>query len=549
MLFNIYYDGDSPADFRIDLTENLLIKPNSSARLLKCFIPHAKSIIMTSTKIMDLIVNDSTAAAIPINIPAIGNIDIQTLVTQINTAINTALVAPDDNVTGSVSYDITKGHNTGAFTIRFDASTLYFNTVNNLDWSQDPYDDAGFLIDIADPSVIANNVYTKLGSNGLNAQFKDNLGSPVTDGSFSQATIMDSYLKVDRYEETDNKTLDYPPSTYEEYGNFAFTVGADRTAEGATFFVGATTSATDTFTDGVANSDVGVLENMDDLEIIIFVPGKEYLASSTYNTSTTKYSANGLYIYERDDVANLHLVVSGDDAAIADGDVISYVVSVGEYPEYYIKRGGVGDWLVVPVIPGSPRGTVYANERFYPAISIYTATTDDKEILSGFTGSIIDGKYSDYGQYIGMDLTQDFADSLGFTALNYVEYTTGTENLARLIEDNDKSFAIVEASADCPFVNINIPNLPLKGFINYDTARVGLSNAPTLGVVSRFDQNGSLEAIESLYVDFPTHTVQMDNSNPLSVSQLHFQLRDSDGKIPLDLGVPLGIVFEITESR
>jgi hypothetical protein len=549
MLFNIYYDGNSPADFRIDLTENVIIKPNSQARLLKCFIPHAKSVIMTDTKIMDLVVNDDNATPIPINIPATGNIDIETLVTQINAAFAAALVSPNDNISGYAKYDITKGHAADSFEIRVEATSLFFSVVNTLDWAKAPYSDITFLEDQADASAIDNNSYTKLGTNGTNAVFTDNLGNPLTDGSMAQGTIFDSEIKVDRYAKTTNNTLAYPPSGNPEYGNFSFVVGSDRAAETATFWVGIANDNTADMISGLSSNDVAAIENLKAVTSVIFVPAKAYPVLSPNNTSTTAYAANGLYILEDDGTGSMNFVVADDTVAVADGDEISIVLSEGANYEYYIRRNGAAFWTEIPTIQGSVRYTVKHNDTPYPALGIYTPTTADKEILVGFNGAQDESAHDKHGQYIDMTLTSAFGNSLGFTQLDYTDDTSGSDDLAALSEKNDKSYAIVEASADCPFVNINIPNLPLKGFINYDTRNKGLSNAPTLGVVSRFDQNGSLESIESLYVDFPTHTVPLENSNEIQLSQLHFQLRDGDGKVPTDLGVPLGIVFDISESR
>lgn len=144
-----------------------------------------------------------------------------------------------------------------------------------------------------------------------------------------------------------------------------------------------------------------------------------------------------------------------------------------------------------------------------------------------------------------MSLTNDFADALGYTQLTY----TDDDNLASVDASNQENFSLVAASDNTPFVNVNITNLPLQGFINYDTGQVGLSDAPNLGTISRFNQDGSLIAVDNLYMDYPTHAVELNNANEMNISQLKFQIRDSDGKIPTDLSTPLGIVFEIIHTR
>ena len=161
-------------------------------------------------------------------------------------------------------------------------------------------------------------------------------------------------------------------------------------------------------------------------------------------------------------------------------------------------------------------------------------------------GSLDDGDINDYGKYAKATLNTDFASALGFTSSPYVE---DADVLANLKFSNEEEFAIVETSEDCPFVNINITNLPLKAYVNYDTRQVGISNAPTLGTVSRFDRDGSMTKPEALYMDYPTHTAPLDNANEIYISQLKFQIRDNDGKIPTDLDSPLSIVFEIEGSR
>ena len=160
-------------------------------------------------------------------------------------------------------------------------------------------------------------------------------------------------------------------------------------------------------------------------------------------------------------------------------------------------------------------------------------------------GALDNGDINDYGDYIQMSLTQDFADALGYTQLTY----TDEDTLASIDAANQENFTVVQTTDDTPFININIANLPLNAFVNNNVNREGLSTAPTLGTVSRFDRDGSFKTMESLYMDYPTHNVPLNNANELYLSQLKFQIRDSNGKIPTDLTTPLGIVFEITETR
>jgi len=544
MLFNVYYNGTSPTDFSIDLTENAIVKPNSIARLLKAYIPHKKAVTLAGNKIMDLVVNDRNGTSVPINIAAAGTFSISDLATQITNALNTEFTGDDANYVGSCTYDRTKGHGAGAFTINIKAITQYFSDIEFVNWTTDPYSDADYLVVENVAGVTQNAAYTKLGNRGLNMSVQDvTTGVAPAVGSFAQvAFAATTKLKLDYFSKTTATNGNVPPSQYGEFGCVIYELGSDIGTR--SFWAGVSTGQSK-IADRQPNNDIGFLDKLNNVPFAMFIPKTTRGAGSANNSGGVAYTAGGFYAWELKDDGDLNLVSAVNDVGLVAGDQIAAVVSEGQHVEYWYKDN-TGIWEKLDVIDGRERYTVQTDDTLQPAFSIFESTANDQEVMKFVGGSLDDGDINDYGKYAKATLTTDFADALGFKSSPYVE---DNEILANLKFSNEEEFNIVETSEDCPFININITNLPLKGYVNYDVKQVGLSNAPTLGTISRFDRDGSMTKPEALYMDYPTHSVALNNANELYLSQLKFQIRDNDGKIPTDLDSPLSIVFEIDESR
>lgn len=540
MLFNIYHNGSSATDFQIDLTENAIVKPNSVARLLKAFIPHAKKVTINNTKICDLIVNDRNENAIAINIPATGDIDLQTLAGQITTAINDAMTGLNDNIQGAASYDRTKGSAAGAFNIVVNAMSRYFTQIETINWNNAPYNDANYLIEEQVQGVTSNVTYTKLNNNKVNCDFTAAGGQTE---SFAQCCTADSLINLTHFSRNIFDNLTFPPSQLTEFGTIQYKIGGDIGTNSVWFGVCDTT--TGTIADRQPNEDVGFLDKINNVPAMIFIPFTAFPATSAKNSSANAYLAGGLYIWEKQDNGDMALVVDDDDFNAQAGDEFALTTANGHHYSYHVKRNGADQWEQIDIIDGAPRVLTPQDARLFPAFSIFGKTANDQDVLQVIGGALDNGGIADYGDYIQMSLTQDFADALGYTQLTY----TDNDTLASIDAANQENFTVVQTTDDTPFVNINIANLPLSAMVNNNVDREGLSTAPTLGTVSRFDRDGSFKTMESLYMDYPTHSVALNNANELYLSQLKFQIRDSNGKIPTDLTTPLGICFEITESR
>lgn len=547
MLFNIYYDGNTPSDFSIDLTENAIIHPNSMARLLKAYIPKSKKVTITDTKICDLIVNDRTSDAIPINIPATGDIDLQTLAGQITTAINNAMTGTNANIQGAASYDRTKGSSAGAFNIVVNAMSRYFTNIESVAWDTAPYSNANYLGNQAVDGVTSDVAYTKLSigdvKNNLNVTFT---GAGGATDSFAQACTADSLINLTHFSKNVFDNLSYPPSQLSEFGTLQFKLGSNIATQSQSVWFGMATTKADGIADRQPNADVGFLDRLNNLHCAVFCPFESFPATSARNSSANAYAIGGLYIWEKKDDGDMALVVDDDDFGLTAGDEIAITTANGHHIAYHVLKEGETTWTEIDIIDGRARVLTPQDATLYPAWSIFKNRASPVQNDLQFVGGSLDnGDINDYGNYISMSLDQDFADALGYTQLTY----TDDDILASVDASNQQEFSLVAASDNTPFVNVNITNLPLRGFINYDTGQVGLSNAPNLGTVSRFNQDGSLISVDNLYMDYPTHAVELDNANEISVSQLKFQIRDSDGKLPTDLSTPLGLVFEIIHSR
>ena len=541
MLFNVYHNGTSATDFHIDLTENAIVRPNSVARLLKAFIPHAKKVTINNTKICDLIVNDRNADEIAINIPATGDIDLSTLADQITTAINDAMTGLNANIQGAASYDRTMGSAAGCFNITVNAMSRYFSAIEAVNFANTPYSGASYILEQQAQGVTSNVTYSKVNPSSLNVDFTAAGGQTE---SFAQCGVADSRINLTHFAKNDFDDLTMPPSTLSEFGCVNFEIGLDRGTNSV--FFGTTTDITaGNIVERQPNEDVGFLDKLNNCKSIVFIPFTAFPASSPKNSSTNAYSSGGLYIFEEQDNGDMALVVNDDNFAAQIGDEIAISTANGHHYAYHVKRQATNNWEQIDVIDGAPRVLTGQDEALFPVFSIFEKTANDQEVLLFNGGSLDNGDISDYGQYIQMSLTQSFADDMGYQQLTY----TDEDTLASVDAPNQQDITIVQTTDDTPFVNINITNLPIKAMVNNNVDREGLSTAPTLGTVSRFDRDGSFKTMESLYMDYPVHSVPLHNANELYLSQLKFQIRDSNGKIPTDLTTPLGIVFEITDTR
>ena len=540
MLFNVYHNGSSATDFNIDLTENAIIRPNSVARLLKAFIPHAKKVSINNTKICDLIVNDRNSNAIAINIPATGDIDLTTLAEQITTAINNAMTGLNSNIQGAASYDRSKGSSAGAFNIVVNAMSRYFTQIEAINWNTAPYNDAGYLVPESVSGVSSNVSYTKFDTNKVNVDFTAAGGQTE---SFAQCAVLDSTINLTHFAKNSFDNLTYPPSQLSEFGTIQYKIGTDIGTNSVWF--GVADTATGTIADRQPNGDVGFLDKLNNLPVAVFAPFTNFPATSAKNSSTNAYFSGGLYIWEKQDNGDMALVVDDDDFGLDSEDTIAITTANGHHYAYHVKREGSEFWEQIDVIDGAPRVLTPQDARLYPAFSIFGKTANDQKILEIQGGALDNGNINDYGDYIQMSLTEDFGNAMGYSQLTY----TDNDTLASVDAANQEDFTIVQTTDDTPFVNINITNLPLKAMVNNNVDREGLSTSTTLGTVSRFDRDGSFRTMESLYMDYPTHSCNLENSNEMYVSQLKFQIRDSNGKIPTDLTTPLGLVFEITDTR
>ena len=98
----------------------------------------------------------------------------------------------------------------------------------------------------------------------------------------------------------------------------------------------------------------------------------------------------------------------------------------------------------------------------------------------------------------------------------------------------------------CPYVNIQIQNLPIVSYSNTDTLKQGLTCSKVLASIPRYDEMGNMDNIENLtYSPTIPNEIQLNNKEEISISQLHFKLQQADGLYPVDLDVPQGFVIDV----
>lgn len=345
------------------------------------------------------------------------------------------------------------------------------------------------------------------------------------------------------FKETSDSTLAYPPYNEDGYAVLYVDVQHGGLNGGGADFSSwfGLSDGTTSIVDGITGNTFDQITQLEGVHACVLISGH----------TDGDYSKGGLYVLQRDDAGVMQLTHEFYDAGtdeIDNGDRIGIAWKEGGVARIWRRKSGETHYNEIAPLAGVDLPAM-TNNPVYAAAGCYNAAASTAEAdlqLKSLGGSFGTSDLNKYGQFLKYTLDANIATPLGISTLTDENDTSGTANDASLMIRNDKQLvANQQVSEECPFVNINIRNLPCLAYTSQDTRNEGLSSSATIGAVSRFDRDGSLNHIQSLYTEYPTHYVQLKNAEQIELTQFHFDLRDSDGQLPTDLSTPLGLVFEI----
>ena len=545
VIVSLYYDGTNPNGWTQDLTETLLLPRHSNVRLLKAVVPHGKGVNITAVDALDLYVNDDNADPIIINLPSTGNKTIQEVVSELNAAAATAIAAEGvTNCEFLARYDSTKGHGPGAFVFDVKLTSKFYNIIRTIDFSTAPWNGANFVESEINTNRLDSATYqstnTALGVIDIQAS-----GGGGAVSSWANAFVLGTdnetapgYLDT-WFKGTTDSTLAQPPDPRDDFGALAWTVqhgGLNDGGGAQSFWMGLTANTTTTLVGGITtNASLAEITNINEACVVCFLSGE---TSGTFVKGT-------LYVYER--LEDGSLGETHEYAGVDNGDELGITFHSGEPCIIWRRADGQTAWQRILPNQGAQRGLVdiapiYACGGFYDA-AVGTNQADLQ--IDNIGGSFAQGlRVAEYGEYIQIDLDSDFANTIGFND------DTRTVDGPELIWGNDQDISIVEASEDCPAVNVIIRNLPIRSWCNNNTIRTGLSTQGVIGCLSRYDESGQLSASNALAQYYPVSSgVEIRNAEELPITQLTIEYRDVDGKVPTDLSSPQWLMLEFSSAK
>jgi len=557
MLLTIY-ENTNPVSFNQDFTENIILPRNANLKLLSAYCNRNPKVVILNTDTINLIANDKAWGGATKTLTA-GNYYGQDLANHIKALLNEINTENSLELDVVVNFDITKNWGVDALTIDLRCLSLYYNRVSlvlfenavapETDWGAFTTDKNAVITTYTLDKV---NTYGVSYSNELGCEeLEDALGADLED--------MRNYYYFDK-EKIHQKW--YSPNTDEEdrpvsnipYGVCAFTVedglvdslGGDTNQ---TFWVGISSSAPDisNITGATLNDFQTGIKSVDAL--MIFCGETLPLTASP----DTQVNAGDIVIMFLDRTTNPPSYSPPKFYTdIQEGSEFCFVLkddaNSPQQIEIYLKFAG--DWTHLET---SPYNMV--------AGSNYSVCGGFRNKRNGTTNQIADLEISskqgyDYmanmGQYIKLNMSNDLATKMGFSHNPYTADTTGTPNKAELIVKNFKEATTQSANVNEPYVCVNVNNLSVKSYTERDTEQGagfnGVSSSKTIGVISRFDNSGGFNG-HLVDVGNNHSTIQLHNSEELTISQFNMRLTNINGSVPLDLAPPFGAVLEITEGK
>ena len=548
MLITIYNNSNA-TDFTQDFNENIILPKMTTLKLTNALIPLSHKFILEQDEQLNLRVNQKVGGE---NLQVIlnrGSYTLPQLAKSLEDVLQSKLDEKLSRIKADVTYDLGKGYGAGVFHIKLSSQSFNYNQflmyafgTNNFNNSVSKNDAlvGTFTIQknyVADPE---SNIF------GIKT-LQDGGGGNISSWGALQFLNLPLQFWLDPNKDG---TTNQPPSLHNSEDSYASVSWTNQKGTTKTNYILGVSNGTNPIATGVSANTFDKFIEIGNASILFLV----------INVTNGTYNEGEVYIYENaGDGGGYREIGRWKDPTnpVGDGSQFGITLTDGHAPAYWFKVGGATQWVNQnQTDEGKPRVTISRATQYKVFLNSYGATgnTDADANIKDIRGTFRPNNLfvNDFGKYIAFGFQNtDFQDDMGFDKQNYEADTIGANppTLAVLEEDNENKMEVKgeeDGFKKCPYVNIQIQNLPIVSYSNTDTLKQGLTCSKVLASIPRYDEMGNMDNIENL-THSPTipNEIQLNNKEEISISQLHFKLQQADGLYPVDLDVPQGFVIDV----
>lgn len=548
MLISVYNNSGNATDFQQDFTENIILAPNSTIKMLKAFIPTNRSLNIPADMILEYTLGGFDYPSTAITIPA-GFYGLNEIAKVITELVTNSIVATNQKGTFSMTHNEELGNTAGAFSFSLANLTFTPNIAKMINWN-----DAGTpTADWKTTTIVATTTFYKNFASLGTSSLLSSAGNPVK--SWGYIGHFDTHpLYKSIFNNTNDINGAIPPISHPtaNYGALWWNnrYGGNAGATNATYSV-SICSATPDVSNVTANNNITEFRKQKGIYSMVVVCGQ------AINSAGVVASKGDLLIWE-DDGSGFLAPVGRFEAGIGANDQIAIVIPDDTSPlEYWVNFNGTGIWREI----GGLTGTRYANaetDDIYMGFTAFEAMptpTPSQANIKQIWGSFdFLGEYGNWGEYVKFDWkTQANATKFGYSAISYDKDTSGeaVPTLATIVDEkNDDPIPVSDDTENInrmPFVNVNINELPLQNYTISNPNSLGLSSSRTICSVPRYDILGNFkpDKADAIVFENNTQVCPLNNAQEISISQLTFSIRNADGSVPTDLATPQGYILDV----
>ena len=556
MLVSVLNNTDDPTFFQQDFTENIILPPNCTVKMLKAFIPITRGLSIPTNAVISYQVGGLNSSGHSLTIPS-GVYNLSVLALTIQQLIQSDIDTKKLQAKCIMTHDNSMGAEVGAFNFILKNLTLYPNVAVQINWNDASTPKAEFTALKDDTLLSVATPYLNYYSMGVSA-IKSS-ANPAVDvnswGHISSFDVPQTLLKT-MYRNDNPNGANIPPISHADtaYGALWWSnrYGGLAGATDATYAM--TVCSAGVGVGGVTtNNDIGQVTKWTGCYSVMVVMGKVIPNNPLLPAMVAK---GDLLVYEVNTVGALNLVLHYK-GGIGANDQVAVVIpeTEGETLEYYHRFNGSTAWRELDGFVG----TRYANpdtDDLYMGFSAFNAmptpTAPSQANVTALYGSFdFQDIYDGWGEYVKINWGT-VQTQLGFSQAVYDDDTSGgaLPILAEIDINNEDPLPVNDSTPEenrIPYVNIDINELPIQNYTNNNPTSLGLSTSRTICSVPRYDMLGqyATDKADAIVFDNNTHSSPLNNAQEITLSQLTFTLRNADGTIPNDLGTPQGYILDI----
>ncbi len=578
MLISLFEDTNA-VKFSSILDTTLTIPKNATIRLNKAFIPrnHIVRIDATNDCISVNFHNERQSESLNLTLTQ-GDYGIQGLVAHINSLAAATITAKGtgqfSDFVFELDYDRSLGVEAGCLALELRGNSPYADFWATVNWSRDTASQDWFQ-DFSKVAGASDTYTIPLSNDDMRCSVLSNGGADIK--SWNNHWGLNKVITRTWWGAT--KTVvpgdSDRPMVSNNWSGFKFAIGDAFTETGKdnSFWVGVTEDLSQIDMSSIANTDLSAI-----------VGAKGLIACAVFYGETANGKTKGdLEIFEdfNGTFTSVKLLATGVGTPIK-GDEFAICLpenlagDTEKTIQYrYKQAGGAGDWRYVPVPNLQARPKPASTTNLYMCGGFYNGSGTDVTInnmkfggdpnMSFEAGALNTGSgfFSHYGRAGKIYLTgarnnnKNIKEDLGFQEDNYGRTEGNPANILSVDFPNETEPIHYDNSANQPFINLNITNLPIDSISCAATdsttlgpGQVHHSASKTISALPRYNADGDgLFTNVTIQADAQNEpTIRLNNASEITLNSLDFELRNGDGTVPTDLGLPLGIVLDIKQK-